>query len=201
MDTTRAQIQLHWTVEHPARSIVTDWLEGRASGSVCHKTKATDTLPPSGEDTMDLGSLYTRSLAYFGEKVHAIPDDQWRMTTGAGMAVWQLVATIALAQYRVALVAHGRDDDEIESQLPADPLGIAPKDGWDLAAERGLLAVAPPDVRPAEANAASRQRLQQLLPRVIYETINGGSELGRTLGLDISLSQELARFTDLMDAP
>ena len=45
--------------------------------------------------------------------------------TEAGLTVRQLVAAIALDQYRVALAADGHDDDTIESLLPGDPLGIA----------------------------------------------------------------------------
>ena len=145
LDTTRAERDLRWTIEHPARSIVTDWVESSASVTDRAVTKdVVDVAHASDESTsLDLGSLYAQSLAYFGEKVHAIPDDAWGSTTDAGLTVWQLVASVALDQYRVALAAHGHDDDAIESQLPGDPLGIAPTDGWDLAAERGSLALVP----------------------------------------------------------
>jgi hypothetical protein len=111
--------------------------------------------------------------------------------------VWQLVATVALDQYRVALVAHGHGADAIESQLPGDPLGIAPKDGWDLATERGLLAVTPPDGPMWDENAFLRERLGKLLPRVISEILRGASELERILGIDSAVPHDLARFTEL----
>ena len=201
VDTTRAQHDLGWTIEHPARSIVTDWVEN--SGSVTDRavTKgAVDVGRASVESTsVDLGSLYAQSLVYFGDKVHAIPDDAWGSTTEAGLTVWQLVASIALDQYRVALAAHGHDDDTIESQLPGDPLGIAPTDGWDLAAERGSLALVRPDYPRGEEGDFSHDRLEQLLPRVILNTVRGGSDLGRVLGLEPLVSRELARFTERME--
>jgi nucleoside-diphosphate-sugar epimerase len=199
MDTTRAQNQLDWTIEHPPSSIVAEWREALGSVSVRPVIDAaTNTALATTEDsTPDLGSLYRQALGYFGERVHAIPDDQWRTTTGAGLTVWQLVATVALDQYRVALVARGHGADAIESQLPGDPLGIAPKDGWDLAAERGLFAVTPPDGPMWDENAFLRERLGKLLPRVISEILRGASELERILGIDSAVPHDLARFTEL----
>ena len=111
--------------------------------------------------------LYAQALAFFGEKVHAVRDEQWGTEAEAGLTVWQLVASIALHQYRVALTARGVKDETIEAQLPGDPLGIAPADGWDLAAERGRLAVFPPDDPPFFGDQLWRDRLVHLLPGVI----------------------------------
>jgi UDP-glucose 4-epimerase len=201
IDTTRAQNQLHWTIGHPAGSIVAEWRETLGSVAVPPETEgASDTVDASAEETtMDLGSLYIQSLAYFGERVHAITDDQWRTKTGRGLNVWQLVATVALDQYRVAFVAHGDGDDIIDSQLPGDPLGIAPKDGWDLAAERGLLAVTPPDGPLRQEKGSLPGRLAKLLPRVISEILRVGSELERVLGIETAVPHDLARFTELWE--
>jgi hypothetical protein len=111
------------------------------------------------------------------KKVHAIRDDQWGTTADAGLTVWQRVATIALDQYRVALAAHGDDDETIDSQLPGDPLGNTPADGWDLAAGRGNLAVVPSDGSQLQEYVVLPDRLQELLPGVIFETVRGGSDL------------------------
>jgi nucleoside-diphosphate-sugar epimerase len=204
MDTTRAERDLHWTIEHPARSIVAEWSENLELIKDRLETKgAVDIAPAPTESTdMDLGSLYVQALAYFGEKVHAIRDDQWGTTADEGLTVWQLVATIALDQYRVALAAHGDDDETIDAQLPGDPLGIAPADGWDLAAERGNLAVARPDgPLRVEDDFLHYRRLEELVSHVIVETVRGGSELGRVLGLDTPLPHELAQFTERMEPP
>jgi UDP-glucose 4-epimerase len=202
METARAERDLHWTTEHPARSIVAGWIENYASVADSPETEGAGDIAPAPAQyaALDLGSLYAQSLAYFGENVHAISGDQWGTTAGAGLTVWQLVASIALDQYRVALAAHGDDDGSIESLLPGDPLGIAPADGWDLAAERGRLAVAPDG--PLRVEDDLRQhRLEQLLPGLIVETVRGGSELGRVLGLNSPVPHALARFTERMEPP
>jgi UDP-glucose 4-epimerase len=203
LDTTRAQRDLHWPIEHPARSIVSDWVENSASGTDRAETKGEANITnTSVENTaMDLGFLYEQSLAYFGEKVHAVPDDKWGSSSGAGLTVWQIVASIALDQYRVSLAAHGHGDDTIESQLPGDPLGIAPMDGWDLAAERGRLAVVPPDSPTSDEDNFLPHRLGEMLPPVIFELVRGGSELGRVLGSETLVPHELARFTERMEPP
>ena len=203
IDTARAERELHWAVEHPARSLVTGWIENRVSATDRLGTEDARGCAPAPVETaaLDLGSLYAKSLAYFGDKVHAIPADQWGASAGAGLRVWQLVATVALDQYRLALVAHGDDDRSIESQLPGDPLGIAPADGWDLAAERGSLAVASPDGPLRDEDDFMRRRLEGVLPRVIVDTIRSGSELGCLLGMDTPVPPELARFTEGMEPP
>ena len=118
-----------------------------------------------------------------------------------GLTVWQLVAAVALDHYRVALAAHGDDDTAIESLLPGDPLGIAPADGWDLAAERGSLVVVSPDGPLRAGDGLLQRRLEMLLPGVIVETVRSGSELGRVLGLDTPVPQGLARFIERMAPP
>lgn len=203
MDTTRAERDLHWTLEHPARSIVAEWIENRDSIRDRPEAEdASDIAAAASESTdMVLGSLYVQALAYFGEKVHAVRDDQWGETSDEGLTFWQLVAYNALNQYRVALVAQGYDDKTIESRLPDDPLGISPADGWDLAAERGRHAVAPPDGPLHHDNGLQSNRLKELLTGVIVETVRAGSEFGHALGFETQVPLELARFIERLGPP
>jgi UDP-glucose 4-epimerase len=201
MDTTKAERDLHWTMEHPARSIVAEWIENLDSIRDRPETEDASDIAAAESTEMVLGSLYVEALAYFGEKVHAVRDDQWGETSDEGLTFWHLVAYNALNHYRVALVAHGYDDKTIESRLPDDPLGISPADGWDLAAERGGHAVAPPDGPLLHDNGLQSNRLKESLTGVIVETVRAGSKLGRALGFETQIPLELARFIERMEPP
>ena len=107
MDTTRAQGELGWVARHPAPSILDEWL-------TCLRPDSCGT--PIGESPvraggLDLYSLYGASLEYFSRAVHAVRDEQWHDGTEVhGLCVWQLVAAVARAQYRLAFTVRGYDE-------------------------------------------------------------------------------------------
>jgi hypothetical protein len=104
---------------------------------------------------------------------------------------------VARAQYRVALEIRGYDDDRIEAELPGDPLGIARADGWDLAAERGVLALERWGDGDSERDVPSELTLEQRMAEVICQTVRRGAEIADTLGLDEEPVAELSRFVQL----
>ena len=84
---------------------------------------------------------YLAALEYFDKCVAGIGEAEWGLAAWPRTSVRQLVALAAQDQYRLALLLEGRDDQEVERELPGDPLGVEPADGWALAAERGRLAL------------------------------------------------------------
>ena len=85
--------------------------------------------------------IWTHSTTSVRRYMQSTVNSGKRPTQLQGLCVWELVVSVARAQYRIALAVRGYDDERIEAELPADPLGIARADGWDLAAERGVLAL------------------------------------------------------------
>ena len=153
--------------------------------------------PPTPHHRSIYAPLYLASLDFFSRAVHAVGDEQWQEGTDEpGLCVWQLVASVARAQYRIALAVRGYNDERIELELPEDPLGIARADGWDLAAERGVLAMDRLVDHDSDDEIAPESTLVQLLAGIICETVRRGSQLDRSLGLDEKPSSELLEFVE-----
>jgi UDP-glucose 4-epimerase len=197
IDTTRAQRELGWVPRHSATSIVDEWIARLDPSSACPP----EDDPPATAPQVDLRSLYLASLDFFSRAVHAVHDDQWQHATAEeGLCVWQLVASVARAQYRLALAVRGYDDERIEAELPGDPLGIARADGWDLAAERGVLALDRWDGDGSGQDAPPESVLAHRVAETICETVRLGSHLRRALGLDEEAAPELFAFAQAHSA-
>ena len=194
IDTTRAQRELGWAARHSATSIV-DQLIARLdpNSSLPPKEEAPTTAPQ-----VDLRSLYLAALDFFGRAVHAVGGDQWQKGTDEqGLCVWQLVAAVARAQYGIALAVRGYDDERIEAGLPADPLGIDRADGWDLAAERGMLALDRWGGGDSGQVALTESMLARRVAGVICETVRLGFRLRRAIGLEEEPAPELFAFVQV----
>ena len=190
VDTTRAQRELGWVARRSATSIVEEWI-ARLNPST---SRPPEEDPPATTLQVNLRSLYLASLDFFSQAVHAVHDEQWQETTDEEeLCVWQLVASVARAQYRIALAVRGFDDERIEAELPGDPLGIARADGWDLAAERGVLALDRWDGNGSGQNALP-EVLAHRVAETICETVRLGSHLKKAIGLDQEAAPELLAF-------
>jgi nucleoside-diphosphate-sugar epimerase len=197
VDTTRAQHELGWVPRYSATSTVDEWIARLDPSS----SRPPEMDPPATAPQVDVRSLYLASLDFFSRAVHALHDDQWQEDTDEeGLCVWQLVASVARAQYRIALAVRGYDDERIEAELPGDPLGIARADGWDLAAERGVLALDCWDGDDYGQDALSESRLAQRVAETIYETVRLGTSLWRAIGLDEETAPELLEFAQVHSA-
>ena len=111
--------------------------------------------------------------------------------------MWQLVAAVARAQYGIALAVRGYDDERIEAGLPADPLGIDRADGWDLAAERGMLALDRWGGGDSGQVALTESMLARRVAGVICETVRLGLRLRRAIGLEEEPAPELFAFVQV----
>lgn len=199
LSTLRAHNELGWSVKHPAISVLQEWARSFGSTDEIPQTPRVEKddalVEPLSE--VDYSALYQRSLSYFGQRVHAIRDDQWTdMTECEGWNVWQLVASMAREQYRTALRLRGEREADIDRKLPGDPLGVSRVDGWDLAAERAMsVRVDPQSVDSIVA---------QVLPDAICDLTRGARYLARAIGFDGATDNELSRYVEermrLLDA-
>ena len=196
LSTARARSELGWSAKHSGTQVLEEWAHSFASMGT-HEPKPTTSVEMNEFEVgpeVDWGALYERALSFFGQQVHAIRDDQWtNVTEFRGWTIWQLVASVARAQYRASLRLHGELEEEIERQLPGDPLGFRKADGWDLAAERGMSAL-----REGHVLAST---IEQVLPDVICGVTLRGECLARTIGLEQSTDPELFRFVEERMAP
>ena len=195
LDQTRAREELGWGCEHSETAVLEAWAETLPFRR--------DRVIPDAPHVdhvrgVDHQALYRESLAYFGQRVRAIPEDGWKdLTQYRDWNVWQIVAFVARQQYRLDLIRKGRvEATEIDALLPGDPLGIAPADGWDLAAERGDLAVvAMSDLNVHGGKSGdTHPGFDQLLSDAICEIVLLGWYLGETIGAGDDIEPELSRF-------
>ena len=98
---------------------------------------------------------------------------------------------MAREQYRAALLLRGESEENIVPQLPDDPLGFARTDGWDLAAEKGFLAVEAWASAPMQAEDVD---IERLLTDVICDVVLLGMCLAQVLGIDDTPDPELWWF-------
>jgi hypothetical protein len=187
LSTQRAQSELGWSFEYSGAAMLEAWAHSLASVAMCATETDTDS-PIESAPAADYRALYQHSLAFFGQLVHAVQDTQWKdVTEYRGWNVWQLVALVAREQYRTVLRLRGETQEEIERNLPGDPLGFSRVDGWDLAAERGG------SVWTAEVQAAGSV-VDRVLPDVICDVTLWGCYLARAIGFDGTANPDLARF-------
>ena len=79
-----------------------------------------------------------------------------------------------------------KDEATIQSQLPDDPLGFCRVDGWDLAAEKGTLAV--------EAHEIISRLIATVLTDAICDIVLSGMCLSRAIGVSDDPDPELWWF-------
>jgi hypothetical protein len=195
LDQSRARDELGWVCEHSAAAVLEEWAETLPFRRDLIRQESPPVIHVPTVDPVDHRALYRDSLEYFGRLVSGISDNGWNEQAGyQGWNIWQVVAFVALQQYRVVLTLDGHREEEIETLLPGDPLGIAPADGWKIAAEQGSLAVARSGATDVEGVTEAFPGLDQLLAGTICETVLMGWYLGKAIGSDDDIEPELSRF-------
>lgn len=184
MATGRAQRELGWAPDHSSRSIVEQW----KATLIDRKNGPNDSVLASAPDPAVVAEEYRQrfdeALGYVGQQVRAITGDQWSSTSGyAGWSVLELVTVMAREVYRAALLVEGRTEDRAAAEVPGDPLGFVPADGWELATERGRLATGLPAAQGVHRSAApDDQLLTQVLPDAICLLTFLGAALAKAVG-------------------
>lgn len=191
LSTAHARAELGWSPMHSGSAILKEWAQSfDPTEPDVHQTAAAVEMSGLVESLQkdDACALYRRSLDLFGERVHAIRDDQWSVVSEyEGQSVMELVISVARQQYQTGLRLRGTTEEEIERQLPGDPLGFSRAEGWDLAAERGAIAMA---AGPADA------LVKRVLPDVICDVTLRSWFLARAIGFEGTVDSELTRFVE-----
>ena len=90
--------------------------------------------------------LYARALKQFGEKVHAVREDQWANATPCSeWDVRALVNHLVNENLWVPPLLEGRTIEEVGDRFDGDQLGTDPGAAWEASADGALAAVADPD--------------------------------------------------------
>lgn len=138
LDTGRAKRELHWQATAQAVDVL-DVVRGCVSDQALRAPGDPGTTTPEAD--AEAATLYEHALSYFDTCASGVSGEGWNAAAWSGAGVRDLVAQAARDQYRVALLVGGRSPEEAEHELPMDPLGVNPADGWRLASERARLAL------------------------------------------------------------
>lgn len=162
LDTRRAERDLNWRPTQLAADVVRT-LSGRQLSPApspaprdTQETGAQETAAATDTAGPDAVTLYEHALGYFGQCVETVTDGEWETAAWPGASVRELVALAALDQYRLAGVLENGTADGAD--LPMDPLGVSPADGWRLAAERVRLSLGERAARPLDPDTAASLR-------------------------------------------
>jgi uncharacterized protein (TIGR03086 family) len=143
----------------------------------------------------DAAELYRRACLGFGERVHAVRDDQWHDPTPC--ADWDVRVLVNHLvnedRWAVPLFA-GKTMADVGDALDGDLLGADPKAAWDDALKEALdVALAPgaPDrtVHLSFGETPASEYLMQLFADHLVH----GWDLAKGIGADTSLDPELVQ--------
>ena len=130
--------------------------------------------------------LYARALKQFGEKVHAVGEDQWANTTPCSeWDVRALVNHLVNENLWVPPLLEGRTIEEVGDRFDGDQLGTDPGAAWEASADGALAAVADPDamLRTVHLSYGDRPAGDYVNEMFIDLAIHGW-DLARATGLD-----------------
>ncbi|HEU4399007.1 MAG TPA: TIGR03086 family metal-binding protein, partial [Actinomycetota bacterium] len=90
----------------------------------------------------DASELHRRATDAFGDRVHAIADDQWELPTPCSeWSVRQLVNHLVYENRWTAPIFAGRTIAEVGDRFEGDLLGDDPAAAWDDSAKEAVAAV------------------------------------------------------------
>jgi UDP-glucose 4-epimerase len=185
LDTSRAARELRFTAVAPtARAASRDPF---AVGSIHGPAPVSD---------FRARSLYQKAVAYFGDCVREIGDNDWGRPAWSGKNLVGLVGDAARDQHELTMRLRGCTEAEAQAQLPDDPLGVDRVDGWELAVEQARSAL---DHRAADLPVAplgQASPLGQLLADSAAGLVARGWCLKRALHRDPGADPELLGFLD-----
>ena len=151
----------------------------------------TDSVP---EHTL---ALHLRALDAFGDKVDALRDEQWGVSTPcAEWDVRQLVGHLVDEQLWAAPLLQGMTIAEAQEHVPGDPLGDDPKVAWRRAAAVVRAVLDEPGVvgRTVELSAGPTPAADYLA-EMTTDLVVHGWDLARPTGQDEGMDGELLEVT------
>jgi uncharacterized protein (TIGR03086 family) len=143
--------------------------------------------------------LYARALKQFGEKVHAVREDQWANATPCSeWDVRALVNHLVNENLWVPSLLEGRTIEEVGDRFDGDRLGTDPGAAWEASADGALAAVADPDAMRRTVHLSYGDRpASDYVNEMFIDLAIHGWDLARGIGADEAIDPE---FVDVLYA-
>jgi uncharacterized protein (TIGR03086 family) len=142
----------------------------------------------------DIEQRFAASVRDFGEKVHAVRDDQWAAPTPCTeWDVRALVNHLVNEALWVKPLLDGLTISEVGSRLDGDVLGDDPKASFDRAAMEATDAVAEPGALDRVVHvSAGDSPASEYLSEVFIDFVVHGWDLARAIGADETIDPGFA---------
>ena len=143
--------------------------------------------------------LYARALKQFGEKVHAVREDQWANATPCSeWDVRALVNHLVNENLWVPPLLEGRTIEEVGDRFDGDQLGTDPGAAWEASADGALAAVADQDAMRRTVHLSYGDRpASDYVDEMFIDLVIHGWDLARGIGADEAIDPE---FVDVLYA-
>ena len=143
--------------------------------------------------------LYARALKQFGEKVHAVREDQWANATPCSeWDVRALVNHLVNENLWVPPLLEGSTIEEVGDRFDGDQLGRDPGSAWEASADGALAAVADPDAMRRTVHLSYGDRpAGDYVNEMFIDLAIHGWDLARGIGADEAIDPE---FVDVLYA-
>lgn len=152
---------------------------------------------------MDQSDAYTRALAEFGRRVHAVGPDQWQ--NGTPCADWDvrdLVGHLVSEQLWVTPLLTGQTVEQVGDRFEGDNLGGDPVGAWDRASEAAREAFAAPGALDRDVHLSYGLRpAREYQMEMLCDLVVHAWDLGRGIGFTEPLDSELVHLVIGHTAP
>ncbi|MGW1733448.1 TIGR03086 family metal-binding protein [Streptomyces sp. NBC_00121] len=146
----------------------------------------------------DLLDRHAEAFQLFTDRVHAVRDDQWSVSTPCTeWSVRDLVAHLTSEQLWVPmLLTEGRTVDEVGDAFDGDVLGDDPVTVWDRAAAEAREAFAAPGALKRTVSLSyGDSAADAYCAQMVSDAVVHSWDLSRAIGSDERLPEELVEFT------
>jgi uncharacterized protein (TIGR03086 family) len=147
--------------------------------------------------------LYARALEQFGEKVHAVREDQW--ANGTPCSEWDvraLVNHLVNENLWVPPLIEGKTIEEVGDRFDGDQLGTDPGAAWEASADGALAAVADPDAMRRTVHLSYGDRpARDYVNEMFIDLAIHGWDLARGIGADDAIDPEFVEVLYARAAP
>jgi uncharacterized protein (TIGR03086 family) len=146
---------------------------------------------------------YERALKQFGEKVHAVGEDQWANATPCSeWNVRALVNHLVNENLWVPPLLEGRTIEEVGDRFDGDQLGPDPRAAWEASADGSLAAVADPGAMRRTVHLSYGDRsARDYVNEMFTDLAIHGWDLARAIGADEVIDPEFVEVLYASAAP
>ncbi len=143
--------------------------------------------------TKDIAELFRRANDAFGDKVHAVRDDQWANTTPCTEWNVRMLANHLIAENLwIPPLLDGKTIEDVGDRFDGDVTGQDPKATWDQAAKETNEAVAQEGAMERTVHLSYGDVPgERYLSEVFCDLVVHGWDLARAIGADEAMDPEL----------